>query len=118
MESLLAMMRVDKRFSIILLDKRWLAILSIAIFGITVDQITTSYAVTNNTATIESNLFLRYVFNTFPHPLHLLYYGLAQTAIVVWGILLLWASCPRKISYKNATTLSFCYCNITDDCRY
>jgi hypothetical protein len=92
--------------ALVLLDKRWLAILSIAIIGISLDQVTTSYAVTNNTASIESNLFLNYVFRTFPQPLHLLFYSLFQTTIVMWTILLLWSSCPKNISYKQATIVS------------
>lgn len=100
------MFRVDKRYAIILLDKRWLAILSIAVIGITIDQITTSYAVTNSTSSIESNLFLRYIFSSFPQPLHLLYYGLFQTTLVMWGIILLWASCPHRVSYNQATITS------------
>lgn len=100
------MMRTDKRYAIILLDKRWLAILLIAVMGMSIDQLTTSYAVTENNASIEGNLFLRYVFTTLPKPLDLLYYGFAQTIIVTLGILLLWVSCPKKISYNQATILS------------
>lgn len=91
---------------LVLLDKRWLAILSIAIIGISLDQVTTSYAVTNNTASIESNLFLNYIFRTFPQPLHLLFYALFQTTIVMWTIMLLWSSCPKNVSYKQATIVS------------
>ena len=96
----------SSEYVIVLLDRTWLFILSIAIIGITIDQITTSYAVTNNTAVIESNLFLKYIFITFPQPWHLLFYGLFQTTLVMWSILLLWSSCPRNISYKQATIIS------------
>lgn len=99
-------MMESQRHAIVLLDKRWLAILSVAIIGITIDQVTTSYAVTNNTASIESNMFLQYVFRTFPQPLHLLFYALFQTTIVMWTIMLLWSSTPKNVSYKQATIIS------------
>jgi hypothetical protein len=95
-----------QRYAIVLLDKRWLAILSIAIIGMSLDQVTTSYAVTNSTASIESNLFLKYVFRTFPQPLHLIFYALFQTTLVTWTIMLLWSSCPKNISYNRATGIS------------
>ena len=92
--------------ALVLLDKGCLAILSIAIIGISIDQVTTSYAVTKNTASVEYNLFLNYIFRTFPQPLHLLFYALFQTTIVMWTIMLLWSSCPKNISYKQATIVS------------
>lgn len=92
--------------AVVTLDKRWLAILSIAVIGMSMDQVTTSYAVTNNTASLESNIFLRYIFMNFPHPFHLLFYALFQTTIVIWTILLLWTSCPKNITYRQATIIS------------
>jgi len=96
----------SQKHAVVLLDKRWLAILSIAIIGISIDQVTTSYAVTNSTASIESNLFLQHVFRTFPQPLHLLFYALFQTTIVMWSIMLLWSSSPKHISHRQATVVS------------
>ncbi len=94
-----------QKYTVVLLDKRWLAILSFAVIGMSIDQVTTSYAVTNGTA-MESNLFLQHIFRTFPQPLHLLFYALFQAMIVMWSIMLLWSSTPKHISYRQATIIS------------
>lgn len=91
--------------TIVLLDKRWLAILSIAVIGMSIDQVTTSYAVTINTAS-ESNLFLQHIFRTFPQPFHLLFYAVFQATIVMWSIMLLWSSSPKHVSSKQAMVIS------------
>jgi hypothetical protein len=97
---------ISQKYVTIFLDKYWLAIISIAVIGMSLDQVTTSYAVTNHTASVESNIFLRHIFSTFPQPFHLLFYALFQTILVLWTIMLLGSSYPKNISYRSALGIS------------